>query len=250
MLRFLRARKDRLEAAAEMYAHAMAWRAGNGIERGLRLNTLDDSLHRRLDAYWPPTALMGCDLDGDPVYWNRMALGSMEFLAACPAHFLGRHEVYTVTRILQALEEKSLAEGRPRMYMTVVVDLAGLGFQHLNFKAAPKYKHVVRIMEDNFPELVKRIVVVRAPRIASTLWKVISQFFDEGTRNKIFIADERSTMETLTKIVDEKWIPKALGGSCELDGSDYCAPLIPAPMGGVPEKLLAELLAFPASEGC
>merc|ERR1711920_79273 len=197
---------------------------------------------------WPPTALMGCDLEGDPVYWNRLGLGSSEFLAEAPLSFLGRHEVYTITRILQAMEERSRREGRPRMYMTVVVDLADLGLKHLNWKAAPKYKHLVRIMEDNFPEMVKRIVIVRAPRIASTLWNVASKFFDEGTRSKMQIADERCTLETLSGVIDSKWIPKALGGSYDLAGSPYCEPMIPGPYGQVPRELVENLHAF-ASKG-
>lgn len=251
MLRFLRARQLRVDVAAAMYRKAMGCREGNGLERGFRLNTMDDLLHRRLDMYWPPTGLMGFDREGDAVYWNRLPMAVMDFLVEVPAEFLGRHEVYCVTRIMQALEEYSSRVGQPRFSMTVVVDLHGLSWHMLNVKAAPKYKHCVRIMEDNFPELVKRIVVVRAPRLASTMWKVLSKFFDEGTRNKIYIADEGSTMETLSKIVDPKWIPRALGGDHESRDGSWCEPLLPgwSKPPTVPRTLVEDILRVASSPG-
>jgi len=250
MLRFLRARKNRVEAAADMYSKAMTWRRSVGLELGFRTATLDDSLHRRLDAYWPPTAILGRDRDGDAVYWNRMGLGSTDFLAEVPTEFIGRHEVYTITRIMQALEEHSTREGRPSMYMTVVVDLADFRMRNTNIKALPKYKACVRIMEDNFPEMVKRIVVVRAPTVFYTVWRLLSKCFDEGTRSKIQIVDERNTLETLSKLVDPAWIPEALGGSCRVAGSLYCEPCIPGPGAlSVPPELLEDIQRESADPG-
>lgn len=241
MLRFLRARRARLDAAVQMYVSAMRWRKETGFERGFRANTLDDSLDRRLDEYWPPTALLGRDLEGDPIYWNRLGLGNMAFLTQAPVDVLVRHEVYTITRIMQAMEEQSRRVGRPVTYMTVVVDLADVGTQHLNMSAIAKYKICVRVMEDNFPELVKRIIIVRAPRIASTLWNLAAHFFDEGTRAKIRFADSGRPFDTLTQYIDGKWVPEALGGSHRIGSSAFCEPIIPAPDGPPPPELMRDL---------
>lgn len=244
MLRFLRARKGSVEEAAKMYRSAMSWREGNGFERGFRLNLIDDSLHRRVDEHWPPTALLGTDRDGDPIYWNRMGLACPNFLSKAPKSFLGRHEVYSITRILQGLEERSALDGKARMYMTVVVDCADLGLRHLNLKAAPKYQHCVRIMEDNFPEMVKRVYIVRAPRIASAIWNVLSKFFDEGTKNKFQIVDGSKTFETLSAAIDPKWIPVSLGGRLTVAGNKECEPVLAGHRTPVPEDLITDLCAF------
>jgi len=246
MLRFVRARQGRLDAAAKMYTAAMNWRAANGWERGFRLNTLDDALHRRMDTYLPSTALMGRDKDGDPVYWNRLCPHTMDYFAAAPSAFLAEHEVYIITRILQAMEEQSRLQGRPVMYMTAVVDFSAMGMRHLNRKALPKWSIGARILEDYFPEMVKRIIVVRAPPLASAIWRVVSKVFDEGTRNKIQIADESRTVETLEKFMDAHWIPEALGGTNRVEGSPYCDPLIPGPAGPLPGELVEALYkAYP-----
>lgn len=247
MLRFLRARKGDIQKTVDMYVAAMAFREGSGrgqgLERDFRLNVLDDTLHRRLDSHWPPTAILGRDRDGDFIYWNRIGLGNCDFLAEAPVEFLVKHEVYSITRILQAMEEQSRRQGRPTMYMTVVVDCSGLGTQHLNWKALPKYKACVRCMEDNFPEMVKRIIVVRAPRIAFYLWKACQVFFDEGTRSKVQIADSDRTLSTLTQFIDEKWIPEALGGKNTVNGHSWCFPHIPAPCKPPSKDLLEAMSA-------
>lgn len=248
MLRFLRARQHRLDAAVEMYSSAMKYRLGCGFERGFRENSLDDRLHRLVDSVWPPTGLLGQDLEGDLIYWNRLGLGNTDFMAQAPTDFLVEHEVYTITRIMQALDEHSKQICRPAMYLTVVVDLADLSSRQMNLKALSKYKVVVRVMEDNFPELVKRIVVVRAPRLASTMWNLASHFFDEGTRAKIQILDDSRTFEGLSRFIDSKWIPQALGGQHRIGSSNWCDPVIPAPTGPFPTDIMQDLQrSFPES---
>ncbi|CAE7600597.1 retm [Symbiodinium natans] len=241
MLRFLRARQGRLDAAAKMYEEAMRWRRQTGYELGFRMNSRDDWLHRKVDSCWPPTAMLGKDLDGDPVYWNRMGLGSMDFLEQVPTEFLIQHEVYTITRIMQALEEASRLSNRPVMYFTVVADLGELSLRNFNIKGIMKYKVCVRTLEDNYPELVKRIIAIRVPRIAYTLWNIISKFFDEGTRDKIQIADPQNTMAVLSQFMDPKWIPEALGGTHRIGESAWCEPCIPSPQGPPSEDTMRSL---------
>ncbi|CAJ1375331.1 unnamed protein product [Effrenium voratum] len=231
MLRFLRARQGSVSSAAKMYQDAMRWREGTGYELGFRLNNKDDLLHRKVDSCWPPTAILGKDYDGDPVYWNRMGLGNLDFLEKAPADFLIQHEVYTIARIMQAMEEASRMNNRPIMYMTVVADLGEMSWRSFNLKGIMKYKVCVRTLEDNFPELVKRIIAIRVPRLAYTLWNIASHFFDEGTRAKIQIADGNNTMKVLSEFMDPKWVPEALGGTHRINNSSWCKPCIPSPTG-------------------
>ncbi|CAE7838082.1 retm [Symbiodinium sp. CCMP2592] len=273
MLRFLRARRGRVDDAAKM------WRRQTGYELGFRMNTRNDWLHRKVDSCWPPTAMLGKDLDGDPVYWNRlepedrktlesrgallfaslfafrMGLGSMDFLEQVPTEFLIQHEVYTITRIMQALEEASRLSSRPVMYFTVVTDLGEMsklaanlhnlmlciqsvlleakfqGLRNFNIKGIMKYKVCVRILEDHFPEIVKRIIAIRVPRIAYTLWNIASHFFDEGTRNKIQIADPQNTLAVLSQFMDPKpWAALIESEKAGMHRSASTLPLLAAPL--------------------
>lgn len=94
-----------------------------------------------------------------------------------------------------------------------------------------RYKVCVRTLEDNFPEIVKRIIAVRVPRLAYTLWNIASHFFDEGTKAKLIIADANNTMRSLSEFMDPQWVPEALGGTHRIGNSAWCEPCIPAPRG-------------------
>eukprot|EP00434_Breviolum_minutum_P024899 symbB.v1.2.021990.t2/scaffold1899.1/size238565/26 len=256
MLRFLRARQGSVDSAAKMYETAMRWREGTGYELGFRLNNKDDCC-------WPPTALLGKDYDGDPIYWNRMGLGNLDFLEQAPAEFLVQHEVYTITRLMQAMEEASRLNNRPIMHFTVVADLGEMSWRSFsNLKGIMKYKVCVRTLEDNFPELVKRIIAIRVPKLAYTLWNIASHFFDEGTRAKIQIADGSHTMkartrwilstsqdpglhplQVLSEIMDPKWVPEALGGTHRIGNSPWCEPCIPCPRGPPSAETMRSLQA-------
>uniref|UniRef100_A0A6V0GH43 CRAL-TRIO domain-containing protein n=1 Tax=Zooxanthella nutricula TaxID=1333877 RepID=A0A6V0GH43_9DINO len=228
MLRFLRARSGDVQKAAAMYRNARSWHEGNGWEHGFRTGQIDDELHRRFDAYWKPIGLLGRDREGRPVLWDR--IGTSETGNDLPIDFLKKHEVYTMTRLQQAMEELSVADGRPHMYFTVVVDLAGLGVKHMNRRSLSEYQQLVRIDEDLYPEMVKRVIVVNAPRIFDTIWSIVKYFFDEGTRAKIQIAGKTRPEVALAPFLESKWIPQALGGDLHVGSggcdSAYCEPFI------------------------
>lgn len=243
LIRYLRARQGNVTRAAQMYGQSMKWRDENKFAGGFQDGTIDDSLHRRFDPYWKPVAVLGRDRDGDCVAWERLGRGHMPSAAATPVEFLVKHEVYTNVRVQQALDEQARFDGRPLMYYTVVEDLYGLGLQHMNWAGLQKYKACVRISEDYFPEIVKRIIIVRAPWIFTKIWAIVQHFFDAGTRDKIQIVNPSDTYKVLTKYIDKEWIPESLGGDLRVASDPDCAPLIPL-AGPVPPDILNEICAL------
>merc|ERR1711874_111085 len=93
-----------------------------------------------------------------------------------PSAFLVQHEVYTLVRLQQVLDELMRVDMRPYMYFTIVEDLHGLGLQHFNLSALQKWKKCVRISQDYCPEMVKRIIIIRAPWIFPTIWNIAQHF--------------------------------------------------------------------------
>jgi hypothetical protein len=240
MLRFIRARPASVQAAAEMYAKVSAWKIQIPLERGFRERTIDDSLHRLFDSHWPPTGLLGHDLEGDPIYWIRLGHCNLPNMVQMPEDFLVQHEVYSLARISQAFEEDSVRQRRPIYNMTVVLDVGEATRQLLNPSFGVKYRRCVRIAEDYYPEMIKRVVVVRAPGFAAIAWRTISRFFDEGTQAKFQFVDSRNTYDALVRIMDSKWIPEALGGSNRLGRNEWCAPVI-AEGGGPPLNVVRQI---------
>eukprot|EP00928_Gymnodinium_smaydae_P030108 TRINITY_DN22468_c0_g1_i1.p1 TRINITY_DN22468_c0_g1~~TRINITY_DN22468_c0_g1_i1.p1 ORF type:complete len:491 (-),score=57.69 TRINITY_DN22468_c0_g1_i1:101-1528(-) len=258
MLRFVRARRGDIHAASRMYVKAMHWRESTGLEAPLRAGltipgpfSAELELHRRIDPYWPPCGLLGQDFDGDPVYWNRVGNSQVRELLRLPTEFFLRHESYTSTLLMLAMEELARQQGRQLAQLTVVVDLADLGLQHTHPAWARLMQRCVRVAEDYYPELVKRIILVRAPGIFPAIFRTASRFFDEGTKKKINIVGARNTFETLAEIMDKRWIPEALGGTNSMELDSWCAPCIPRG-GAPPEDVIDDIIAHfeKARVGC
>jgi hypothetical protein len=241
MLRVVRARKENIDAGAEMYVKMRKWYKTEPAALGFLERTIDDTIHRCLDAHWPPTGLLGHDLDGDPIYWIRPGNVRMQSMVELSEEFLVEHEIYSCTRILEALQEDAIRQRRPLMSMTVVVDLGDLSREVVHPRFGMKYRRCVRIAEDYFPEMVKRVVMVRAPFWLPGVWATVSLFFDEGTRGKFQIVDTHRTHDALARVMDSKWIPEALGGSNRLGGNEWCGPAISD--GGGPSEQMAKQLA-------
>lgn len=246
LLRYLRARQGKVEKAADMYTASMRWRRETGWDDGFRKNTIDDSLHKRLDDYWKPLGLLGFDREGDPLLWEQMGTCHMASLAKLSVDVVERHEAYSLTRIVQALEDLSVRRGRPFMYFTVVEVLEGIGPQHFNRKGLQTYQKVVRIGEDYYPEMMKRAILIHAPWIFEKLWMVVSRFFDEGTRNKMQIVGPARSYDVLTKYISPEWIPEKWGGHLHVCSNSSCSPIL-VPSAPVPEALIEAINASPSS---
>jgi hypothetical protein len=240
LLRYLRARQLKVPAAAKMWRNTQEWRASNKLAAAFETFAIDDTLHRRFDPSWKALGLLGRDLEGAPIIWERMGQVDLSTVEQIPVKFLVQHEIYTLVRVQQALDEVMRLEGRPHMYWTVIEDMKGLGWQHFNLGALAKFKETVRIGQDYFPDVVKRIVVIRAPRVFSLIWNIVQHFLDEGTRDKVQIVSEKDTLKMLTRYIDRKWIPQELGGDCSIKSNPGCEPLL-TKAGSVPPDLVSEI---------
>lgn len=242
LLRFLRARK-KLDDAAKMYSKVMAWRAASQKYKGLVDGTADTSLHRRFDSWWQPNGVLGRDREGDGIFWEFLGRVNVSQCHLLPVTFFLDHQMHTLVRAQQALDEQTKLHRRPHMYYTIVVDLHGLGVGHLNFSGFRKYQKCIRFAQDYFPEMIKRVIVCGAPWIFGRIWSIVQVFFDEGLREKMIFLRGDETIAGLRKHIDEKWIPANLGGALRVAGNVDCSPILPPPAGLVPQELMDDIVA-------
>ena len=90
---------------------------------------------------------------------------------------------------------------------------------------------------DNYPEGLKRVIIIRPPWIFPLIWRVCRPFLDQGTIDKIEVVHEGETTETLLRHIPAKHVPKALGGEWFDGDDDYCARFI-APGGTIPQEII------------
>ncbi|CAE6942885.1 PGA [Symbiodinium sp. CCMP2592] len=239
LLRFLLARQCSVERALEMLQSVLTWRQQNGAANALPL--WNKVKHERFDFYWKAFGCTGIDREGDPVVFERVGQLDVPGLVKCNPDFIKQHCIYNAECVFASLEigrRRCLKQDSRRGFqVTVVVDMTGLNVSFMDRKALALCQLVSRVEADNYPEALKRVIVIRAPWIFPAIWNFCKPFFDKGTLEKVCIVKESETADVLLKHIPAESVPKALGGTLSGDsGDDYCSSII-APGGKIPEDV-------------
>ncbi|KAI5933206.1 SEC14-like protein 5 [Manis javanica] len=212
ILRFLRARDFHLDRAREMLRQSLSWRRQHQVD--LLLQT------------WRPPALLEefyaggwhyHDIDGRPLYILR--LGHMDtkgLMKAVGEEALLQHVLSVNEEGQKRCEGNTKQFGRPISSWTCLVDLEGLNMRHLWRPGVKALLRMIEVVEDNYPETLGRLLIVRAPRVFPVLWTLISPFINENTRQKFLIYSGSNYQGPggLVDYLDKDVIPDFLGGEC------------------------------------
>ncbi|XP_055265402.1 SEC14-like protein 5 isoform X3 [Moschus berezovskii] len=217
ILRFLRARDFHLDRAREMLCQSLSWRKQHQVD--LLLET------------WRPPALLEefyaggwhyQDIDGRPLYILR--LGHMDtkgLMKAVGEEVLLQHILSVNEEGQKRCEGNTKQFGRPISSWTCLVDLEGLSLRHLWRPGVKALLRMIEVVEDNYPETLGRLLIVRAPRVFPVLWTLvrkskISPFINENTRQKFLIYSGSNYQGPggLVDYLDKDVIPDFLGGEC------------------------------------
>ncbi|RLV94057.1 hypothetical protein DV515_00013252 [Chloebia gouldiae] len=246
ILRFLRARDFNIDKAREMLCQSLAWRKQYQVDFILQS--------------WRPPALLQeyytggwhyQDRDGRPLYILR--LGQMDtkgLVKALGEESLLRHVLSINEEGQKRCEENTNIFGRPITSWTCLVDLEGLNMRHLWRPGVKALLRIIEVVEDNYPETLGRLLIVRAPRVFPVLWTLVggtwalqdhwhlcrftdsyisrgregespgnlmvSPFINENTRQKFLIYSGNNYQGSggLVDYVDKDVIPDFLGGDC------------------------------------
>jgi len=126
--------------------------------------------------------------------------------------------LFTPLRFGKACDEKGVEklEG-----MVIIQDMGGLGWKHMESRIINFLTQEIPSGEAHYPELLKSLYVVNAPRIFPALYKLLTPFIDEATRSKIHIHGS-DLLEELQKDIPIENIPAFLGGKCKCEKG--CCP--------------------------
>uniref|UniRef100_A0A8C9AY46 SEC14 like lipid binding 5 n=1 Tax=Prolemur simus TaxID=1328070 RepID=A0A8C9AY46_PROSS len=210
ILRFLRARDFHVDKAREMLCQSLSWRKQQQVD--LLLQT------------WRPPALLEefyaggwhyQDTDGRPLYILR--LGQMDtkgLMKAVGEEALLRHVLSVNEEGQKRCEGNTKQFGRPISSWTCLLDLEGLNMRHLWRPGVKALLRMIEVVQDNYPETLGRLLIVRAPRVFPVLWTLISPFINENTRQKFLICSGSNYLGPggLVDYLDKDLIPDFLGG--------------------------------------
>ena len=87
---------------------------------------------------------------------------------------------------------------------------------------------LVQFYEANYPEFLRRVFVINAPKIFALLYSMMKPFMHEKTRNKVHIYsyDAAQWKAALLEDIDPKELPVCYGGTMtDPDGNPNCVTM-------------------------
>ncbi|RVE45760.1 hypothetical protein evm_009608 [Chilo suppressalis] len=213
LLRFLRARDFNVEKAREMLSQSLLWRKKHQVDRILSEYETPDVVKQYFPGGWHHH-----DKDGRPLYILR--LGQMDvkgLLKSIGEDGLLKLTLHVCEEGLKLLEAATRAGGAAVQTWSLLVDLDGLNMRHLWRPGVRALLRVIRLVEDNYPETMGRVLIVRAPRVFPILWTIVSTFIDENTRSKFLFYGGKDYLQPggLLDYIPKDLIPDFLGGPCK-----------------------------------
>lgn len=215
LLRFLKARKFKIQEAQRMIAAHMKWRIDFGIGQIFSFSFPE---FREIFEFYPH-GHHRTDRSGRPIYIERLGLLNVKRLfEITTSERLLRYFVREYERLLTYLLPACSEAAGYRVDQTLtIMDLGGAGTKLMKKQVYSLLKLASVVAQENYPELLGRMFIVNAPLLFSGVWTMVKPLIDEKTRNKISIIGSKFQKQ-LFEVADPANIPTFLGGTCNCEG--------------------------------
>lgn len=251
-LRFLRARKLKVEKALKMLRDCLAWREANDVDA-----ILDEPLDLeefKTNARMYPASYHGRDVLGRPVYIERTGSAKFADLVKKLGHdgFVKMHlrAMEYQSRVL--LPAASADAGRLVSKMCNVIDVGELSLYDTvsHSEVLTVLRKIAQIDQDYYPENLGVTLVVHAPWSFTAAWAVVKPFLDAKTAAKFKVLGTGDAgVEKLTKVLGEGNVPAFLGGTCVCAGGCVCCDPRTGETAGVLTSEQIEYARFRTGDG-
>ncbi|KAK0240690.1 CRAL/TRIO domain-containing protein [Armillaria nabsnona] len=215
LLRFLRARRFDISKAQKQFSDTEAWRKKHDVDR--LFATFDDDEFELTKRFYPQWTGRR-DKDGNPLYVYHIAsLAPIQKELDAVSHDRRYQRIVVLYEAMARLVLPVCTHINPTRAIsscTTIIDLSSLTLGTV-ISLRSHLQEASRLATANYPETLHIIAVVNAPAFFPMIWGWIKGWFDEGTRNKIYILGKGTDMGKLEEIVDREHIPKVYGGELE-----------------------------------
>lgn len=217
LVRFLVARKWKIEDAEKQLRNALKWRQENDVDNILNQPLEGGEVVKKLVG----AAFQGHDKLGRPVYIERTGeINIMLLINLIPEKSNHKAHVWGQEFHQHRCRQSSVRLGKPVYQISVINDLTGLNDSHR--KGLKFLKHLTQLDADMYPEMLGSLYIVNAPWIFPILWRIVRVWIDPRTREKIHVLGADYKTELL-KHIDAQELPREYGGTSdfEVPHADY-----------------------------
>jgi hypothetical protein len=172
LLCYCRARKLNVDNAVEMWMASYEWRKVNLPAE----HAVGYVLPLVLDEYGTGGPF-GYDKEGSPVFIDRLgAIDAVGILKHCEVQDIVDSQSARLEYLQILIDLCAIRDKKPHWACTIIIDLTGLGFQHLNSAGLQAFKQILNQSDAYYPERAKRVLVLNAPAIFTAIWKIVQHF--------------------------------------------------------------------------
>ncbi|CAI2365923.1 unnamed protein product [Moneuplotes crassus] len=220
LLRFLRARKFNIKKTLEMFKKFLEWRVENRADDAIWIDSCP-SINKVKEFY--EFAYHGVDREGRPFSIDKPCSFDIDEILEVS----NRDELYAFyvkeyeTTLHIRMPAASAAAGKKIEQTFNLISIKGFTMKKLRQKTRNFIKLAVNIGQDNYPEIMGKMLIVDSPLIFRGAWALISPFIDEKTRTKISILGGKY-QKKLFEHVDPENVPSDLGGECTCSEDGGC----------------------------
>ncbi|XP_072456062.1 SEC14-like protein 4 isoform X2 [Notamacropus eugenii] len=207
LLRWLRARSFDLQKSEAMLRKHMVFRKEQDLD-----NIINWKPSEVLQLY-DTGGLSGYDREGCPVCFDITGcLDPKGLLLSSSKSEIVKKRIQTLVLLQQECELQSEKLGKKIETFIMIFDLEYLGLKHFWKPATEVYQEFFSILENNFPETVKNLIVVKAPKLFPVAYNLVKAFISEETQRKIVILGA-NWKKDLQKFINPDQLPAEYGGT-------------------------------------
>uniref|UniRef100_A0AAQ5XHY8 SEC14-like lipid binding 7 n=1 Tax=Amphiprion ocellaris TaxID=80972 RepID=A0AAQ5XHY8_AMPOC len=171
--------------------------------------------------------MCGYDKEGSPIWYD--VIGPLDpkglLLSATKQDFI-KTKIRHTEMLQRECRRQSEKLSTNIEAITLIYDCEGLGLKHIWKPAIETYGEILTMFEDNYPEGLKRVFLIKAPKMFPMAYNLIKHFLCEETRRKIIVLGS-NWQEVLHKHIDPEQLPVVYGGTLtDPDGDPRCRTMI------------------------
>ncbi|XP_060563024.1 retinal-binding protein-like isoform X2 [Ruditapes philippinarum] len=234
--KWLKARGFDINKAEQMFRNSVAYKTKMKVETLMAEFETPEVIKNYLTG-----GFCGHDKEGSPIRVELYGhLDLKGIMASVKKSDLEKTKILQCEHTVLDWERQSKKLGKRVDGLTVIFDMEGVTTKMMWRPGLQMYLHLVKILEDNYPEMLKRMFVINAPLIFPVLYKLARPLISDEMRNKIHVLGATYT-DTLLQYIDADQLPAFLGGTLtDPDGNKRCVTMINQG-GEVPEKYFLDI---------
>ncbi|XP_037340238.2 SEC14-like protein 2 isoform X2 [Pungitius pungitius] len=222
LLRWLRARSFNVQKAEVMIRKHLEFRKKMNVD-----SIISDWKPPEVIERYVSGGMCGYDREGSPIWYD--VIGPLDpkglLLSATKQDFM-KTKIRHTEMLQRECRRQSEKLGQNIEAISLIYDCEGLGLKHIWKPAIETYGEILTMFEENYPEGLKRVFLIKAPKMLPMAYNLIKHFLCEETRRKILFLGS-NWQEVLRNHIDPDQLPVVYGGTLtDPDGDPRCRTMI------------------------